>query len=1012
MDQIELHNKIDLLVQKDPAHEKAVNIRALISVNQDAYSYFFAKANENWLTWLWENGFLDVIKQKAEDPTRYGYKTPELNYIVKISAKESIKVVNIMLAVPISTENFNPEVVDRFLRICSGLPAQELKQIVTKIRDEKWPQLMNVFNEWGFEYEKMLKTLAEADDFGSILILAEAILAVRIKKEAEQTSRGLSFDNPFYFKNLSYTKVFEYLLKVDEKNIEKALALVTDAMRRIILLGEEGEDKIFKVYDRYFLLDVDFFTLILKEKGGLSSGDDVENLAAIIKNYAERTIGGKCYNAESVAKLYGAYFESLPDSRSMWRLRLFVMSLCPEALKQELKKAFFRLFEVENYHELISGTEYQKALHAGFSVLSETDKREYVKQVIEYFMKKDQEDKKENWHMVYGSKILSVIADYLIENEKQEAKSKGFTIDPAYAPEPSIGPIRSGSIVPRGPITKEEFSDLPIADIAKKLRNEWTPKKLTEQDINDDFFNPLNAEGVGELLRTDIAKRLQDYINNAHLFFERDVLDQHYTYSYLRGTQEVIRGNKADVNNINWDNLITLCTAIKKSGEVKPFSDEKRERNTFNAWLSDWRGVHSVMTDVLQELLNEERDKIIVDFSKYRSDLFSIISYLLVYPDPEPRDEQIETAGMKTKSPGSDEYSVSDPFSMAINTVRGRAFQVFVLFVYQDGKKFTKEEKVKISLDTKNLYETVLKNERTRALMFMFGHYLPSFYFRNKEWIQGLLPQIFPTEQEKRHLYTAAWEGYVSTSLYEDVFFNPDIQKLYERGLALTDADYPKQKHFKEPDEGVAVHIALAFMHFLGFGFDHTLFKKFWSIPNSKNHKEFISFIGRHSISRESAAEWVKHNKVDIEKLKKFWDWALENCNSEELTGFGFWIKTEQSPLCIKWLAKHTRQTLEETKGYVEWEYGLMRSLTAFAKEAPEDTLVILRFHLLEEVAKHEPVRTWLHVDNEVYDAFKEIYKNKTTKEGVRILINDLLPYRNGLFWGLKPILEEGEQKI
>ena len=172
-------------------------------------------------------------------------------------------------------------------------------------------------------------------------------------------------------------------------------------------------------------------------------------------------------------------------------------------------------------------------------------------------------------------------------------------------------------------------------------------------------------------------------------------------------------------------------------------------------------------------------------------------------------------------------------------------------------------------------------------------------------------------------------------------------------------------------------------------------------------HKEFISFIGRHSISRESATEWIKTNKVDIEKLKKFWDWALENCNADALTGLGFWINVERSPLDTKWLANHARQTLEKTKGYVEWEYGLMRSLTAFAKEAPEDTLAILRAHLLEEAAKPEPVRTWLHMDAEVYDAFRELYKNEATKEEVRTLVNDLLPYRNGMFWGLKSILDE-----
>ena len=1011
MNQIGLHKKIDELLTRGPAEAKREDISALASANQDAHQYFFTKADERWLDWLWENGFLNVVKQKAEDPTRYGYRTPEINYLVKVSEREPTKVVDIMLEVPISAENFNPEVVDRFLRICSGLPAPELKRVVKKIRDERWVSLMGAFNDWGFEYEKMLKTLTEASDFDSVLAIAEAILSVRTKEEAEKTSRGFLSDNPFYFKELSYTKVFEYLLKIDEKNIEKALTLMTNAMKQVVLFGEKDhKDEVFKVYDSYFLLDVDFFELELTEKDRLSHGDDVKNLAAVIKHYAEQTIGQQCNNEELITKLYDKYFEPLPDSRSMWRLRLFVLSLCPEAFKKKLKKAFFRLFEVECYYnELISGTEYLKALRVGFPVLSEPDKREYVKRVMEYFVKKDKEkeNEKENWHIGYGSRILSVIADQLTEEEKQVAEKAKFTIRSDYEPEPSIkmGGF-AGSIRPRGPTTQEAFGKLPIDDIAQKLRTEWKPEKLREENTNEDFHNPLNAEGAGELLRIDISKRLQDYVNNANLFFERGVLDQHYTYSFLRGIQEILRGNKADSGNINWDNLLALCITIKESGESNPFDNERRERDSFDAWLSGWTGVHSAMTDVVQELLSEERS-VKIDFPKHRDKFLVIMSYLLAYPDPIPADEEPKTATMTTTSPGAQEQMVSDPYSMAINTVRGRAFQAFALFMYQDGKKFPKEEKVKISPDVKELYEAVLKKEQTRALMFMFGHYLPSFYFRDNEWIQGLFSQIFPVESEKKNLYTASWEGYVSANLYEEIFFNPEIQKLYERGLALTDADYPKQKHFKEPDEGVAVHIALAFMHFSKFGFEHDLFKTFWSTPNTENHKEFISFIGRHSISRESAAEWIKYNKVDIEKLKKFWDWALENCSADALIGFGFWINTERSALDTKWLARHARQTLEKTKGYVEWEYGLMRSLMAFAKEAPEDTLAILRAHIFEEVAKHEPVRTWLHMDTEVYDAFRELYKNETTKEGVRTLINDLLPYRNGMFWGLKTILDE-----
>lgn len=989
-------------------------VRELINLNPDSRQYFYAKADERWLSWLWENGFLDVIKQKAEDPTRYGYRTPEVNYLVKVAEKVPAKVVDIMLQVPISRENFNPEVVDRFMRICSTLPAIELKRMVNKIRKDGWVPLMGAFNDWGFEYEKMIKTLTEAKDFDSVLILAEAVLSVRIKKEAEQEKRGFLSDSPFYFKELSYTKVFEYLLKVDEENTERALALATNIMKQVVLFGEkEGKDEVFKVYDSFFLLDVDFFDLKLSERDRLSHRDDVKNLAAVITELTRRTIGSYDTDPWRAQELYKKHFEPLPDSRSMWRLKLFVFALYPEYFKDELKDAFFRLFSVERYYnEIISGTEYMKTLRAGFSVLSDADKREYIKRVMEYFIKKDREkeNEKENWHLGYGSRILSALSDYLTDEEKQTATDAGFTIRPDYEPEPSIkmGGF-AGSIRPRGPTTQEEFGNLLVTDITNKLRAEWTPEKLAKENKNEDFHNPLNAEGVGEMLRVDIAKRLQDYINNANFFFERDVLDQHYTYSFLRGIQEVIRGNKTDVSGVNWDNLVPLLVAIKESGKAKPFDNEKRERDAFDAWLSGWTGVHSAMTDVLQELLNEERGNVKFDFTKYRDDLFAIISYLLAYPDPIPVDEEPKTATMTTTSPGTQEQMVSDPYSMAINTVRGRAFQTFALLMYQDGKKFPKEEKIKISQDVKKLYEAALKSENTRALMFMFGHYLPSFYFRDKEWIQGLFSKIFPAEREKKNLYTAAWEGYVSANLYDEIFFNPDIQKLYERGLALTDADFPKQKHFKDPDEGVAVHLALAFIHFSKFGFDHELFKKFWGTSNVENHKDFISFIGRHTISRESATEWIKHNNVNIEKLKKFWDWALENCNADALTGFGFWINVERSPLDTKWLAQHARQTLEKTKGYVEWEYGLMRSLVTFAKEAPEDTVAILRAHILEEVAKHEPVRTWLHMDTEVYDAFRELYKNAKTREAVRSLINDLLPYRNGMFWGLKSILEEND---
>lgn len=1008
--QLDAHREIDRILEKNPNNSSISDIESLIELNPDARKYFYFKADEQWLDWLWENEFLDVIKQKAEDPTRYGYRTPELNYLVRMADKAPSKAVDIMLKVPISPETFNPEVVDQFLQICSILAAEQLARVVQKIRNEKWVPLMGTFNQWGFEYEKMLKTLADAKDYKSILILAEAILALSSNEEMEKTTGRIVVDNPFYFDGISNTKVIEHIANVDDDYAEQALALVTKVMAGIVLLGSKAKSgETFPIRDIFHLFDVDFFTLELGKKDRLSYRNDVRELIAIIKVLANRLIGKRCAESGAVRKLYENYIATLPQSRVMWRLRLFFLSLCPEVFKDELKIAFFRLFEVDRYYEIISGTEYEKALQKGFSVLAEDDKHEYVKRVIVYFKKRAEDKKDQDWHTRYGSGIFSMVADHLTEEERQQVIKAGFKLDSNYEPRPRMGPIRVGSVVPKGPMPQEEFGKLPIPDIAQKLRIDWTPEKLVKQNTRDDF-KPLNAEGVGEQLRADITMRLQDYVNNASLFFERDVLNQHYTCSFLRGIQEAIRADKSRVLNIQWDRLIELFITIKKSGEEKAFDHKTRERDTFGAWLSDWTEVHRASTDVLQELLKEDEGRIAIDFSKFRNQPFDIINYLLGYNDPEPKDEELETAVIKTQSPGDKENLVGDPFTIAINTVRGQAFETFVLFVYQDGKKFTKDKSIKVSSDVKKLYETVLQKENTRALMFMFGHYLPSFYYRDKEWIRKLLPQIFPEASDKKHLYLAAWEGYLANNLYKEIFVDSAFQELYERGLDLTDIKDPNREYFKDPDESIAVHLALAFMHYEEFCLDHSLLRIFWGNNNSEQHAAFVSFLGRMFVSGDNAIanELLEEEQRSRQRLRDLWDWILESYEDKRpFVEFGFWISLEKDIFEPAWLAGHVKKTLEKTNGFLDWGYGLKKSIIRLAEASPKDTLEIARLYLLEGGIRGGRMRMPYIFDDEWFKTFKILHSDPATTSGTYTLINDLIREGGSIFWKLKNILNE-----
>ena len=977
-----------MTVQVEPTIDKE-QIYELINRDLDARRYFFHKADERWLDWLWRNGFLDAIKEEAATP--FTTRTPELDYLLRMAEKRPAVVVDIMLDTPISTDTRSQEVVYGFLRICGSLPADQLARVVRKIRAERWVQLIDsIFTQSAFEYEALLKRLVDANDFENFLILAEAVLAVRPRENTEETPR---FQNtPFYFDYLSHTKIFGLIAAVGTKFAERALVFTTVKLAEIMAAS-----------DQFLLLEVDFFTLDPGPTDGWVWQADVRELAAAAKALAVRLIGERCAESADVRRIYKEHLASLPESRVIRRLCLFVLSLCPQAFREELKQAFFSLFETDNYYDVSSGTEFKKALREGFHVLSAEDRKHFVERILDTFGR--QLDRKR-----YGSQILSMTLPHLNElpELKERVEKEGFVLNPDYEPRPDIvmGDDEFKIVSSQAPISQEEFGQLRIAEIARKLRYEWTPAELNARNTEDDFYNPMNAGGVGDRLQNDMPERLQQYVENAGLFFERGVLDQHYTCSFLTGIQKAIQDDRAAASEVDWNGVIGLCGAVKSSGEKEPFERGKREAGWHDTWLANWDAVHSAMADALRELLTEQDGLTPVDFGSYRDRILEITGYLLACPDPSPADEQVETS-----SSGDRADSISDLHHLAINSARGRAFEAFVSFVVQDGKKYRKDAGIEISGDVKWLYERVLQKKNRRTLMFLFGRYLPIFYFGDRDWIRKLLPRIFPQEPAKRHLYTAAWGGFLTRNLYEEMFFDPEIQALYMRGLELPDvADSAQRQRYSEPGARLAQHLALAFMHYKKFGRGHPLFETFWKRNNSRQHAHFVKFIGLSFISRDKAEESFEYNQEVKSRLRELWKWLLQKDKKKEVfREFGLWINLDKGIFEPAWLAQRVRQTLEKTNGILEWQHELIKSAPQLAQAAPEETLKIARLYLLGGGVRGDEQGTLWHwdSDNKWIEAFELLYRCQTTKLETTALINQLVGEGGRAFWPLKKILTE-----
>ncbi len=984
MNQIELHNKIDTLIQSGHQATTVATVLEIIKTNSDARLYFYTKADELWLDWLWQNNFLDPVKAKVVETDRYSYSTPELGYLVRMVEKKPKEVTDIILQVSISKEHFNPEVVDRFLWIARSLPADQTARIANKIRDEQWPKLMWRFNRWGFEYEQMFKKLSEAKDYDSLLAIAEAVLAVKTKEDETEGVKRMSLDSPFYLDHLAETKVFQYFVSVDDLHVEQALALATEVMGNAFNRGEKANsDEIFPIRDTFYLSHVDFFTLELEEGRHISYREDVRDLAAVAKLLITKAVEIKKGDGKAISNLYEKYIKTLPDSQTMWRFRMYVLSLAPEMFKDELKSAFFRIFREDDKPWALIYAEYERAVYAGFATLEESEKRDYVSRVLSYFGDRMGEDA-DLWKH-HGWQILSGIVDQLTDEEKKQAEQKfGKTLDDKYEPEPAVkydGFART--IVSQPPVTAEELAGMPILDIVAKLKDDWSPQALAEKYKDEPFHRPIDADGVGQLIKSDMANRLQEYLNDAPLFFDRESLDSDYTYAFLRGIEQILR-DKKNTSQLDWKGLLEMYKQIVQSGKETQFEPKARKREFSTSWLASWAAVHSVMGDVLEELLKGE-ERPIIDFSLYRNDILDIIDYLFLYPDPKREDETPDRG---------------DLFTVAINSVRGKAFEALVAFIYQDGKQYPKEAKVKISADVKKVYERLLTQENALSVMFLFGHYLPSFMFRDEDWILSLIPKVFPEETEKKDLYLAAWEGYLANNLYKEIFEKFDF--LYQRAINFDSAQYTDRKYFKEIDEGLAIHLALAYIHFPGFGLNNQLFVNFWKKENPKRHEAFIAFVGRHALSRESGQD----KEVELKRLENLWDWVLENVtDNEALKGFGHWINPNKRVFENKWLVEHIRKTLEKTKGDIEWEYGLMHALPGLAKTEPQDSFKILKLYMLDAEKFGIQNHASIYVDSEILETLKILHANPDTKKQIYDLINELLLKGSQRFWKLKEVL-------
>ena len=233
----------------------------------------------------------------------------------------------------------------------------------------------------------------------------------------------------------------------------------------------------------------------------------------------------------------------------------------------------------------------------------------------------------------------------------------------------------------------------------------------------------------------------------------------------------------------------------------------------------------------------------------------------------------------------------------------------------------------------------------------------------------------------------------------------------------LTVADYPRQEHVKKPDDCIAEHLALAFMHSTRFGVEHPLFEAFWKESNAERHASFVNFLGRSFASgnNENARELLEKDPQTKERLKGLWGWLLgHHLNPMPFIQFDSWINLKYGIFEPSWLAERVGKTLEKTNGALDSDFKLTQSIVHLARANPKDTLQIVRLYLLEGGIRRGGQREiLLGTDDwgQWKEAFKILHDNPGTKSETSALINKLIQGGGNPFWDLKNILDNKKGK-
>jgi hypothetical protein len=383
LQQLFIHVLINTILKEKPKSKHKEYIDILFeSTNLDTRNYFFSKADEKWLNWLWKNGLLNELKKPAKDSSIYSYVIPEIRYLVRMSKSENRAIIKKIIEIitddnlATSKDNFNPELIDEIFSILEDWSVEYIIEVLKKLKfSEKireWIRLMSPFSiTISYSLERILKKLIEAKEYEWAIKFADYILTIKDKSDfkietieiekEKRISKGKI--TPFYISDIDQIEVFESLKKVlDESNnikfAEDIFDIFSNKFKQILDLITKKNKYFFDYEDNELIpmYTIDIFSLDISEKNDFDYHIKGflyilnQSWIKIVQHYQEK-------DSNKIKEIFEKNIGYEDDkkapikksARSIWAFRLYALSQAPYIFEKEITEMLFKPLMDKNY---------------------------------------------------------------------------------------------------------------------------------------------------------------------------------------------------------------------------------------------------------------------------------------------------------------------------------------------------------------------------------------------------------------------------------------------------------------------------------------------------------------------------------------------------------------------------------------------------------------------------------------------------------------------------------------